>query len=249
MDLIRGGVLEETANGFRLTRTFPTLIASIQDISLPSTLTPKEWAEIRENALDSRNPYRTGILSEIGNILEETLSIESILPHEQQEIITSVVSSTDSEEEAEINLGDYKVNDSYSKVKTRRKQAAWSKVVCSNYSYQCCMPVCDINGSELISAAHIKKYSAPESTVGHRANPKNGLCLCPICHALFDKGYFTLTHDLKVEVSPQISHLKSKLIDNILKNSDGKKIDPLPPVQHQPSPEFIDYHRREVFKA
>lgn len=249
MDFIRGGILEETAYGFKLTRNFPALIESVQKVNLPSTLSATEWSEIRGNALDSRNTYRTAILSEIGNTLEETLNIESILPHEQQEVIKSVVSSTDSEEEAEINLGDYKVNDGYSKVKTRRKQSAWSRAVCRNYGYKCCMPACDINGSELVSAAHIKRYSAPEATVGHRANPKNGLCLCPICHALFDKGYFTLTHALKIELSPQFSHLGSKIIDNILKASDGKKIDPLPPVKYQPSQEFIDYHRKEVFKA
>jgi len=249
MDLIRSGILQETAYGFQLTNNFPALMRSIPNVSLPNNLTSTDWSEIRGNALDPRNPYKTAILSDVGSIMEEALNIESTLPHEQQEVIKSVVASTDSVEEAEINLGDYKVNDAYSKVKTRRKQSAWSKVVCRNYDYQCCMPACDINGSELVSAAHIKKYSAPEETIGHRANPKNGLCLCPICHALFDKGYFTLKHDLKIEVSTQSSGLNSTIIANILGNSNGKTIDPLPPTQYQPSQDFIDYHRREVFKT
>jgi len=249
MDLIRGGILGENAYGFQLTNNFPALMQSIPNVSLPNNLTSTDWSEIRGDALDPRNPYRTAILSDVGSTMEEALNIESTLPHEQQEVIKSVVASTDSEEEAEINLGDYKVNDSYSKVKTRRKQSAWSKVVCRNYNYQCCMPQCDINGSELVSAAHIKKYSALEEAVGHRANPQNGLCLCPICHALFDRGYFTLTHDLKIEASPQISNLNSNIINNIVRDSNGKQIDPMPPVQYQPTTEFINYHRKKVFKA
>lgn len=247
LDLIRGGILEETANGFKLTRNLPDLIDAVQKMSLPSNLSDADWNEVRGDALDPRNPYRDAIISEIGKLLEDTLAIEAILPDEQKEVLSTVVSATDSKEQKEIDVGDYRVSDSYSRAKTRRKQSAWSRIVCSNYNHQCCMPACDVNGPDLISAAHIKRYSATETGTGHRANPENGLCFCPLCHALFDKGYFTLTQDLRIEVSPQIQRLKSKIIENILKNSDGKKI--AQPTKYIPSAEFIDYHRKEVFKG
>jgi hypothetical protein len=117
MDFIRGGILEEKANGFKLTKEFPILLDAIQKVNLPTTLSATEWNEIYGNALDSRNPYRTAILSEMGNILEEAFEIESVLPNEQKEVIASVVSSTDSVEHTEIDLGDYKVEDAYSKRK------------------------------------------------------------------------------------------------------------------------------------
>jgi len=248
-DLTRAGILSESFMGFQLTNRFPALMKAIQTVTLPTNMSEEDWNEIRGNALDQRNPYRDAILSDVGAVLEQAIGIESILPHEEQEAITSVVASTDIAEEREIDLGDFKVVDGYGKTKTRRKQSAWSKVVCRDYDYQCCMPECDINGKELVSAAHIKKYSLPEGEIGHRANPQNGLCLCPICHALFDKGYFTLTHDLKIEVSPTISNLKSNIVNNIVQNSDGKVIDPLPSVKHRPSIDFIFYHRKQVFKG
>jgi len=247
LDLIRGGILEETANGFKLTRNFPDLINAVQKVPLPSNLNDADWIEIRGDALDPRNPYRDAIISEIGKLLEDTLTIEAILTEDQKDVLSTVVSATDSKEQKEIDVGDYRVSDSYSRAKTRRKQSAWSKIVCSNYNYQCCMPACDVNGPDLISAAHIKRYSATETGTGHRANPENGLCFCPLCHTLFDKGYFTLTQDLRIEVSPQIQCLKSKIIESVLKNSDGKKI--ARPTKYVPSAEFIDYHRREVFKG
>lgn len=248
LDFIRGDILEETADGFKLTNKFPSLLNAVQTVGLPS-LTDDGWIKIREDALDTKNPYQESIISEMGNILEDVLDIESILPLDQREVISFIVSSTNLKEVGEIDVGDYKISDTYSSVKTRRKQSAWSKVVRESYEHECCMPACDVNVPELIAAAHIKKYSAPESGTGHRANPKNGLCFCPLCHALFDKGYFTLTHDLRIEISSQVVDLKSQLIKNILLNSNGREIKPLPPAKHRPDTEFIDYHRKKVFKG
>jgi len=247
LDLLRAGILQETRNGFKVTGKFSDLINAVRTTTLPTGLSEDDWVKIHNDALNPKNPYRDAINTEVGRILEGVLSIESVLSTEEKTVVSSIVSLSSIEEQAEIDAGDYKVDDSYTTTKVRRKQAAWSNKVKENYGYACCVPGCDVNTPELITASHIKSYSEPESGSGHRADPRNGLCLCYLCHALFDNGYFTLTQDLKIEVSPQASNITSRIVNDILRNSHGKKIAPTPQA-YTPRSEYIDYHRNNVFK-
>ena len=247
-DLLRSKILKEVTGGFKFTNTFPNLINAVRMVTLPTTLTDQDWNEIHDNVLDDRNPYKDPIQNYLDDILSGTLDIESMLSEEEKEVISTIISTIDKEEASEIGLGDYRIPDTYSKTKIRKKQSAWSKEVKKAYNYTCCVPECDIQSPILTVACHIKKYGASETGNGHRANPSNGLCLCPNCHTLFDNGYFTLTDDLKIKVSPKIEEINSPRIRNIHNQSDNKVIDPLPsPKSFRPSVEFMKYHREKVY--
>lgn len=82
-------------------------------------------------------------------------------------------------------------------IKPRLGQGAFRVLVADAYSRRCA-----ITGEKtfpVLEAAHIKPYadSGPHQTA-------NGLLLRSDIHKLFDKGYITVTEELKVEVSSRI---------------------------------------------
>mgnify|MGYP001110328687 CR=1 FL=1 len=247
LDFERGGILRRSGNGFKLTRRFSGMINAVKTTTLPTNLTENEWKEIHEDAFHPKNPYKDAIISEVERPLQNILPVENLLPSDEKNLVTSMVSSIATKEQIEIGTGDYTVKDSYSPVKTRKKQMAWSNLVRKEYNYTCCVPECDVKSPELTAASHIKSYRAPESGSGHRADPRNGLCLCYLCHSLFDKGYFTLTNNLEILLSSRVASLNSHIINEILLKSDGKKINPKPK-NFLPKTEYIEYHRKNVFK-
>jgi len=245
-DLQNSRFLKEVSGGFQSENRFPTLQNGIKTIMLPTTLSETDWQRIKGNFLDTRNPYLDAILAELNTITADVLNVESNLATTQRGIVSEMLDLTDTDEISEIESGDYKVPDSYGKVKTRKKQAAWSKLVREAYSYQCAVPLCDIDTPDFTIAAHIKKYALEENSTGHRANPYNGLCLCPLCHLLFDKGYFTLSDDLKIIISPKLSTITSSRLKDVITNSNNQQIKQ--PRKFLPKKEFIEYHRNNVFK-
>lgn len=246
-DFTRGDILRETLGGYELTNAFPTLFEAIKTVNLPNNLNDTQWQQIHDDVLHQNNPYRDVIIKEMEQILEGVLDFEDELSETQKDLVTEMISSTNALEQKEIDEGNFKIEDTYSKIKTRRKQSAWSKRVREIYEYTCCVPECDVNTSEFTTASHIKGYSSPETGTGHRANPRNGLCLCPLCHQLFDKGYFTLTEDHKIEISPRLNDIESTRIKDVLVESNGKQINPKPPDGLLPDIEFINYHRQHKF--
>lgn len=246
-DLKRSGLFKEDQGGMVRTRKFQQLTDAIMASPLPSSLSDRDWDEIHDNMLSEKNPYGKSIKKELDLILEDALVLEVKLPDEDRNFLSEMASISDYEEASEIGLGDYRIPSSYSKTKTRKKQSAWSKEIKKAYRNTCCVPECDIKSPFLVIAAHIKDYSAEEAEVGHRANPQNGLCLCLICHALFDLGYFTLTDDLKIQASPRVSEISSNLIRGIIERSDGKTIKLPTPESFNPNMEFIRYHKENHF--
>ncbi len=244
-DLENSAILEKTVGGFRLTQRFPKLLAAIKTVKMPANLSRDDWMRIQNDTLDIKNPYLDAILQEMEEITQNIFSVEGALPLVQKDIVTKMIDSTNLEEEEEIDKQNYRIEDEYGEVKIRRKQSAWSKKVREDYHYECCLPECDIKTSGFTEAAHIKKYSEKEEGNGHRANPRNGLCLCPLCHLLFDKGYFTLTPDLRIEVSEKIKKLTSQRLKDVVIKSAGKKIKL--PQRFPPLEEFIQYHRTKEF--
>ena len=246
-DLKNAGILGEIATGFQLTNKFPHLFNAIRTVTLPTTLTENDWKRIQNDVLDPQNPYIESILKEMEDITNKIFTVEPTLPLTQQDIVKKMIDYTDEKEATEIEEKDYKIEDTYSRVKTRRKQSAWSNKVREDYNHKCCIPMCDVESDDFLVAAHIKKYSEVEEGNGHRANPRNGLSLCPLCHAMFDKGYFTLTDDLIVNISPKIADIASSRLKDVIVSSDGQRI--RRPQRFLPAEEFIRYHRENIFTS
>ena len=126
----------------------------------------------------------------------------------------------------------------------RKRNPRFRQEVATAYNHQCA--VCgfniSINGRNTVNeAAHIKwhAYNGPDIV-------SNGMLLCPVHHKLFDRGIFTLTHHLKIEISNSISGIGSGL-SRWLFEYEGKEI--LAPRKANMKPEinFLQWHQQEVF--
>jgi putative restriction endonuclease len=103
---------------------------------------------------------------------------------------------------------------------------------------------CAITGERtvpVLEAAHIKPYSE----LGPHA-VSNGLLLRSDLHALFDKGYMTVTNDLRVEVSSKIREEFSNGRDYYALH--GRELKVLPAdYACRPQLEYLEWHQNNCF--
>jgi putative restriction endonuclease len=92
-----------------------------------------------------------------------------------------------------------------------------------------------------VEAAHIQWWSCEGPDV-----VPNGMCLCSLHHKLFDRGAFTLTPDLKVEVSPLAN---GPNVGDALGRFDREPIARTVRPEDRPAEEFISWHRKDVFRG
>ena len=127
-------------------------------------------------------------------------------------------------------------------VKARRGQQFFRQTVLNAYDVRCC--ITGIQVPRLLKASHIKPWGKfPE----HRLDPRNGLCLSAIHDAAFDAGLIALDDQLKVILSKRLHNFlpQSTLEHNFLL-FDGQPIR-MPEKLAEPDPEFIRYHRENIF--
>ncbi len=117
--------------------------------------------------------------------------------------------------------------------------------VLTSYEHRCA--VCGLqlllSGTPIaLEAAHIKWHQASGPAV-----VQNGLSLCVLHHKIFDLGAFTLGNDHLVIVSDEVAGLCG-LSEHLLAHH-GKHL--LRPIHSDAAPaaEFIEWHRREVFRG
>ena len=101
-----------------------------------------------------------------------------------------------------------------STTKARKGQDVFSKNVRANFKNKCA--VCNSSQTDLLNGGHIVP-ATDEKTAGVITN---GICFCVLCHALFDKGYFSFDDDYRIIFS------KRKRIDDVFTNiiHENKKI-------------------------
>ncbi len=92
-----------------------------------------------------------------------------------------------------------------------------------------------------LEAAHIRWYShqGPNSI-------SNGIALCSLHHRLFDGGAFSLSDNLKVEVS---RHATGDGKHEWLDRFDRKEIYLPAENAQRPADQFIEWHRKEVYRG
>lgn len=93
-----------------------------------------------------------------------------------------------------------------------------------------------------VEAAHIRWHQA-----GGPSTPANGLALCSLHHKLFDRGAFTLTLERRLEVSQQVNGGASTR--DLVTRFHSTEIPPTADPACAASPEFITWHRQEVFRG
>ena len=125
-----------------------------------------------------------------------------------------------------------------------RRDPKFRTVVLKAYENRCAVCAFDARmGDSLVGleAAHIQWHQA-----GGPATVDNGLALCSLHSKLFDRGAFTLTSDRRVLVSQELHG--SAATEQWVTRYHGCKLRVPRRATNQPNPEFLAWHKREVFR-
>lgn len=120
--------------------------------------------------------------------------------------------------------------------KNRIGQVAFRRNVAAAYGHACA-----ITGEKVavtLEAAHIRDYAelGPHSVA-------NGILMRADLHRLFDNGYFTVTTDFKVRISPRLAERFPESVAYLA--LDGQPLQVLPTQAHdRPNQEFLEWHQR-----
>ena len=127
----------------------------------------------------------------------------------------------------------------------RRRDPNFRDRIIRAYEFQCA--VCGFNvrvGNTLVAleAAHIKWHQA-----GGPDSEENGIALCALHHKLFDRGAFTVSPELHIQVSDRAHGTHG--FREWLSEYHGKSVRAPQHPNYYPEPEFVEWHVREVFQG
>ena len=123
-------------------------------------------------------------------------------------------------------------------IRPRLGQGSFRVIVTDAYERRC-----SITGERtlpVLDAAHIRPYKD-----GGLHDPANGLLLRTDLHRLFDKGYLTVTPDLRLEVSRRIKEEFENGRDYYA--LQGRTVRPPNTAAFSPNPELLKFHNESVF--
>ena len=122
----------------------------------------------------------------------------------------------------------------------RLGQGSFRVLVTDAYERRCAMT--NERTLPALDAAHIKPFA---ESGGHRV--ENGLLLRRDLHALFDRGYITVTSNLNVEVSKRIREEFENGCDYYRMHGGQIRL-PAKPF-HRPSVEYLEWHNQNVYRG
>lgn len=127
-------------------------------------------------------------------------------------------------------------------VQVRVMQSFFRKAVLAAYGWQCCVTGNPI--PQLLIASHILPWGEfPEE----RLNPSNGLCLAAHLDRAFDSGLITFGRDMKMMLSSGLrAYLPHPCLQREFVSIEGCAL--RVPERFRPDAEFLEYHRRKVFR-
>ncbi|MCX7000034.1 MAG: HNH endonuclease [Candidatus Sumerlaeota bacterium] len=128
-------------------------------------------------------------------------------------------------------------------IHARLAQDFFRRTVLSAYGVRCC-----ITGNpvpQLLIACHILPWSKyPE----HRMNPRNGLCLSRLHDAAFDQGLIAFDEQYRLALSHDLKeYLPNDSLHRNFEIYEGRTINL--PEKFNPNPEFLKYHRDNIFRG
>ncbi|MBL8224830.1 MAG: HNH endonuclease [Chromatiales bacterium] len=128
-------------------------------------------------------------------------------------------------------------------VRQRIHQRTFRDRVLMAYREQCA--ICRLRHTSLLDAAHIVADSSPEG----EPVVSNGLSLCKLHHAAYDRLYFSVRPDYRVEVRPEIMEERDgPMLLHGLQNIHEIKIQVPTRVRDQPDPRLLGI-RHDVFMS
>ena len=119
-------------------------------------------------------------------------------------------------------------------VRQRMHQRSFRDRVLRAYREQC--SICRLRHADLLDAAHI----TPDSDEGGEPIISNGLSLCKIHHAAFDRDYFGIRPDYRIVVRPEIMEEKDgPMLKAGLQQIDNSKLILPRSVRERPDPDRL----------
>ena len=127
-------------------------------------------------------------------------------------------------------------------VRRRLHQQGFRERVLNAYMKQCAL--CELRRSELLDAAHIVPDSQPRGT----PEVKNGISMCKLHHAAYDRRVLGISRDHQVHVREDIlEEIDGPMLQHGLQDMHGRRLI-LPKSQDQwPDPDLLDT-RFQLFK-
>lgn len=188
------------------------------------------------------NKVQAGFIPEVYELLEN----DNDLVQQLSELIleTHFPSSLRQDILDEVGL-DFEANLSVGNQEKAKRDPRFRKRILEAYEYRCA--ICDFsvrmeNTPIALEAAHIKWFQAGGPDV-----EANGLALCSLHHKLLDRGAMAIANDLKIIISEKANG-HGGFQDWVL-NFDGKSLRAPRNVDYLPSPDFTEWHIREVFQG
>ncbi|MBW2010865.1 MAG: HNH endonuclease [Deltaproteobacteria bacterium] len=126
-------------------------------------------------------------------------------------------------------------------VKTRVNQSFFRKMILSSYDSRCCITGLPLK--ELLIASHIIPWAQDSK---NRLNPQNGLCLNSLHDKAFDQGFITIDTSYQVVISSEVKKLSP---NNVKIITDYQGVQMVMPCRFMPKQEFLDYHRKNIFRT
>ena len=123
-------------------------------------------------------------------------------------------------------------------VKTRLHQAYFRRDVLSVYRGRCC--VCKLRARPLLQGAHI----LPDSEAAGVASVQNGLALCSLHHAAYDRNIVRIRPDYSIRVERDWITTNDTFAKASLTDFHGKSLTLPTNKLHHPNPDFLDIRFR-----
>lgn len=123
-------------------------------------------------------------------------------------------------------------------VQTRLHQAYFRRDVLSVYRNRCC--VCELRVRPLLQGAHI----VPDSEAAGVAVVQNGLSLCSVHHAAYDRSIIRIKADYTVAVERGWIEAGDNFGRVSLTDFDGRRIVVPSDATQRPNPDFLDWRFR-----
>lgn len=117
------------------------------------------------------------------------------------------------------------------------RHALFPRVVKSLYNEACavCGLAAKVGKGTIVDAAHIMPFS-----LFHNDDPRNGVALCKNHHWGFDAGWFTVTHEYKVLVSPKLQNELTYITSNVRLHLPIR-------AEYSPEPQALTWHYTHKF--
>lgn len=118
------------------------------------------------------------------------------------------------------------------------RHALFPRVVKQLYNDSCAVCALSVyteNSGGLVDAAHIMPFG-----LFHNDDPRNGIAFCKNHHWGFDAGWYTISDEYRIVVSPQLRHALPYVTDGVLLHLPDNP-------QHYPAPDALNWHRKNVY--